>query len=36
MQWNVENMDMIVIKHLQLNQTLALNNPLEIDMQLKK
>ena len=29
MQWNIENIVMITIKHLQMNQILALNNPLK-------
>ena len=27
MQWNIENIVMITIKHLQMNRILALNNP---------
>ena len=27
MQWNIVNIVMITIKHLQINQILALNNP---------
>ena len=27
MQWNIENIVMITIKHLQMNQTLTLNDP---------
>ena len=27
MQWNIENIVRIIIKHLQMNQILALNNP---------
>ena len=26
-QWNLENIDMITIKHLQMDQVLALNKP---------
>ena len=26
-QWNIENIVMIVIKYLQINQNLVLNNP---------
>ena len=36
MQWNIKNIDMITIKHLLMNQILALNNPLGIDMLLNK
>ena len=36
MQWIIENIVMIIIKHLQMNQILASNNLLGVDMPLKK
>ena len=35
-QWSIENKAIIVIKHLQINKILALNNPLGVDMLLNK
>ena len=32
MQWNFENIIMIMIKHLEMNRILALNNPEGVDM----
>ena len=32
LQWNIENMIMIAIKHLTMNHILALNNPYGVDM----
>ena len=32
MLWNIENIVLMTIKHLQMNQILALNNPLEVEM----
>ena len=36
MQWNIENIVMITIKHLHMNQILALNNPSGVDVPLNK
>ena len=36
LQWYVKSIVLIVIKHLQMNQILALNNPLGVDMPLNK
>ena len=36
MQWNTENTVMIIIKHLDMNKILALNNPLGVDILLNK
>ena len=36
MQWLIENIGMITIKHLEMNNILVLNNPLGVDMLLNK
>ena len=36
MLWNIENIVIITIKHLQINKISALNNPLGVDMLLNK
>ena len=36
MQWNIKLIVMITIKHLKMNQILTLNDPLGVDMVLKK
>ena len=36
MQWNIETIGMIVIRCLEMNQILELNNPLRVDMPLNK
>ena len=36
MQWNNDNIIMITIKHLQMNQILALYNSYRVDIPLKK
>ena len=36
MQWNIENILMITIKHLEIHQISALNNPYRVDMPLNK
>ena len=36
MEWNIENMVVIVIKHSEINEILALNNLLEVDMPFNK
>ena len=36
MEWNIENIVRITIKHLETNQTLVLKNPLGIDVPLNK
>ena len=35
-QWNIENMVMIIIKHLPINKVSVLINPLRVDMLLNK
>ena len=36
MQWNIENMFKIVIKHFEMNQIRALNNTQRVDISLNK
>ena len=36
LQWNIKNVVMIIIKHLQINQILTSNNPLGVGMPLNK
>ena len=36
MKLNIKNIVMIVLKHLEINQILALNNPERVDMSLNK
>ena len=36
LQWNIENIVMIIMKDLQMNQILVSNNPLAVDMPLYK
>ena len=36
MHWNIESIVIVIIKHLEMKQTLALNKPLGVDMLLNK
>ena len=34
--WNIKNIVIVIIKHFQMNNILALDNPLEVDVPFKK